>query len=281
MLRGGGHRRWRRISYDPVRDGRNRREHGYPLVLAARLFVGSAWVALADDRPLGYEHEGQRVALGAVEGRVLICVFTEHEDGEELVRRVYLLARCDERRNRCLPPGSPWPRRWRSWRDLRCRGGAGTRRSRRRWPGNPTPRRSCSPPPSSARRLAVERARDAFGVARLRRRLELSQAGFARRFGVPLATLRQWEQGARRPTEPARVLLQLIADAPAMVEEAAAKLPAALTGRLSCLVPKTPARLVAVAAPSYRQEGQIVGVQTSPLAGSKGGRHVVILTTIL
>ena len=65
VLRGGGHRRWRRISYDPVRDGRNRREHGYPLVLAARLFVGSAWVALADDRPLGYEHEGQRVALGA------------------------------------------------------------------------------------------------------------------------------------------------------------------------------------------------------------------------
>ena len=75
-----------------------------------------------------------------------------------------------------------------------------------------------------ARLFAAERARDPFGVARLRRRLGLSQAGFARRFGVPLATLRQWEQGARRPTEPARVLLQLIADAPAMVEEAAAKL---------------------------------------------------------
>lgn len=78
-----------------------------------------------------------------------------------------------------------------------------------------------------ARRLAAERAGDPFGVARLRRHLGLSQAGFARRFGVPLATLRQWEQGTRRPTEPARVLLQLIADAPAMVEEAAAKLPAA------------------------------------------------------
>ena len=65
-----------------------------------------------------------------------------------------------------------------------------------------------------------------FGVARLRRRLGLSQAGFARRFGVPLATLRQCERGVRRPTEPARVLLQLIADAPALVEEAAAKLAA-------------------------------------------------------
>lgn len=81
------------------------------------------------------------------------------------------------------------------------------------------------PAPELARRLAAERAGDPFGVARLRRRLGLSQAGFARRFGVPLATLRQWEQGTRRPTEPARVLLQLIADAPAMVEEAVAKLP--------------------------------------------------------
>ena len=98
------------------------------------------------------------------------------------------------------------------------------RRSQRRQPGSPTPPRSCPPPSWRAGSRRNGRA-DPFGVARLRRRLGLSQAGFARRFGVPLATLRQWEQGARRPTEPARVLLQLIADAPAMVEEAAAKLP--------------------------------------------------------
>ena len=77
-----------RISCDPAKDERNRRKHGYPLVLAARLFAGGAWVDFADDRPLGYEHEVPRVALGLVEGRVLVCVFTEHEDGEELVRHV-------------------------------------------------------------------------------------------------------------------------------------------------------------------------------------------------
>lgn len=83
------------------------------------------------------------------------------------------------------------------------------------------------PAPELERRLAAERARDPFGVARVRRSLGLSQQGFSRRFGVPLATLRQWEQGVRRPSEPARVLLQLIAEAPALVERAAAKLRAA------------------------------------------------------
>jgi DNA-binding transcriptional regulator YiaG len=77
------------------------------------------------------------------------------------------------------------------------------------------------------RRLTAERTRDPCGVARVRRSLGLSQQGFARRFGVPLATLRQWEQGVRRPSEPARVLLQLIVEAPTLVEQAAAKLRAA------------------------------------------------------
>ena len=81
--------------------------------------------------------------------------------------------------------------------------------------------------PELERRLAAERAHDPFGVARVRRSLGLSQQGFAKRFGVPLATLRQWEQGVRRPSEPARVLLQLIVEAPTLVEQAAAKLRAA------------------------------------------------------
>lgn len=45
--------------------------------------------------------------------------------------------------------------------------------------------------PELERRLTAERAHDPSGVARVRRSLGLSQQGFARRFGVPLATLRQ------------------------------------------------------------------------------------------
>lgn len=77
-----------RISYDPAKDERNRRNHGYPLLLAARLFTSGGWIDFADDRRLGYEHEARRIALGEVDGQVVVCVFTEQDDGDELVRRI-------------------------------------------------------------------------------------------------------------------------------------------------------------------------------------------------
>lgn len=50
----------------------------------------------------------------------------------------------------------------------------------------------------------------AVDVAALRGRLGLSQAQFAARFGVSVATLRHWERGDRNPQGPALVLLNLI-----------------------------------------------------------------------
>jgi putative transcriptional regulator len=41
-------------------------------------------------------------------------------------------------------------------------------------------------------------------VKAIRRRLGVSQAEFARLIGVSVATLRNWEQGRRRPEGPAR-----------------------------------------------------------------------------
>ena len=49
---------------------------------------------------------------------------------------------------------------------------------------------------------------------RVRRRLGLSQTDFARRVHVPVATVRDWEQGKRAPRGPARALLRLIDRAP-------------------------------------------------------------------
>lgn len=54
-------------------------------------------------------------------------------------------------------------------------------------------------------------------VKALRQRLGLSQAAFASRFGFSLASVRNWEQGHRRPEGPARVLLRLIQREPAFV----------------------------------------------------------------
>ena len=59
----------------------------------------------------------------------------------------------------------------------------------------------------------------AVDVAAIRRNVGLSQSEFARRIGVSIATLRNWEQGRRTPEGPARVLLALLARNPRIVEE--------------------------------------------------------------
>ena len=57
-------------------------------------------------------------------------------------------------------------------------------------------------------------------VRATRRRLGLSQASFAAKFGFQIATVRNWEQGRTRPDGPARVLLAVIASHPEAVEDA-------------------------------------------------------------
>ena len=54
-------------------------------------------------------------------------------------------------------------------------------------------------------------------VRDLRRRAQLTQTEFASRLGVPVETIRNWEQGKRLPRGPARALLAVIAHAPETV----------------------------------------------------------------
>ena len=49
------------------------------------------------------------------------------------------------------------------------------------------------------------------------RRARLTQLEFASRLGVPVETIRNWEQGKRMPRGPARALLAVIAHAPETV----------------------------------------------------------------
>jgi putative transcriptional regulator len=59
-------------------------------------------------------------------------------------------------------------------------------------------------------------------VRKIRRRLKLSQAEFATKFGLSVATVREWEQHRRKPEGPARVLLKIIKEEPEAVSRALA-----------------------------------------------------------
>jgi putative transcriptional regulator len=59
----------------------------------------------------------------------------------------------------------------------------------------------------------------AIDAAAIRNKTGLSQAAFARRIGVPVGTIRNWEQGRRSPQGPARILLALLDRNPKIVEE--------------------------------------------------------------
>jgi putative transcriptional regulator len=70
---------------------------------------------------------------------------------------------------------------------------------------------------------SVAPAEAAPAVRDLRRRARLTQLEFASRLGVPVETIRNWEQGKRLPRGPARALLAVIAHAPETVFSALAK----------------------------------------------------------
>ena len=80
-------------------------------------------------------------------------------------------------------------------------------------------------PPATQAQLA--RARRVPRVQAIRQRMNLTQEEFAQRFGLPLGTVRDWEQGAHRPDRAAQVLLRVIAKDPDAVIRALEDKPAA------------------------------------------------------
>ena len=57
-------------------------------------------------------------------------------------------------------------------------------------------------------------ADDAAYARAIRSAVRMTQAKFAARIGVPIETVRNWEQGKRSPRGPARALLRVIEGAP-------------------------------------------------------------------
>jgi putative transcriptional regulator len=73
--------------------------------------------------------------------------------------------------------------------------------------------------PSDAQSIATAahnaaRLTDATYARNVRGQTGLTQSAFAARIGVPVETVRNWEQGKRSPRGPARALLKVLEQAP-------------------------------------------------------------------
>jgi putative transcriptional regulator len=66
-------------------------------------------------------------------------------------------------------------------------------------------------------KAALAKLKRVPAVKQLRWQLELTQQAFAERYGIPLGTLRDWEQGRAEPDATARTYLKLIKANPKMV----------------------------------------------------------------
>ncbi len=64
----------------------------------------------------------------------------------------------------------------------------------------------------------VTHAPDSIDVRSIRAASRLTQEGFAQTYGFSVASLRDWEQGRRKPERAARILLAMIAEEPETVE---------------------------------------------------------------
>jgi putative transcriptional regulator len=60
----------------------------------------------------------------------------------------------------------------------------------------------------------------AIDTSAIRKKLKLTQQQFAARYHIPVATLRDWEQGRRVPDAPARALIAAIREEPDAVRRA-------------------------------------------------------------
>jgi putative transcriptional regulator len=69
------------------------------------------------------------------------------------------------------------------------------------------------------RRLIAGRFESGEDIAALRRFVGLTQADFARAIEISVHTLRNWEQGRRRPEGPALALLRIAARHPRIIRE--------------------------------------------------------------
>jgi putative transcriptional regulator len=90
----------------------------------------------------------------------------------------------------------------------------GSERAISRIDGRPLAPRIPDAGPAANGHAANGHSRDASYARSVRGQTGLTQAVFAARIGVPVETVRNWEQGKRSPRGPARALLKVLEQAP-------------------------------------------------------------------
>ena len=91
---------------------------------------------------------------------------------------------------------------------------ASSKASRRRWLGSAA---SWRLRPSILTRFRLRAFKS------IRKSVAKSTAEFEEKFGIPAATMNNWEQGRRKPDPAGRLLLRVIEEAPGIVEQVAHK----------------------------------------------------------
>lgn len=106
--------------------------------------------------------------------------------------------------------------------------------------------------PASEGAVHVDASIDAKAI---RAKTGLSQSEFAKRCGVSIDTLQNWEQGRKEPTGPARVLLSMLARNPNVVQQTLGE-----NARSVGVYKFRPAEMAKL----HASKGEFVGVRLNP-----------------
>lgn len=189
-----------RIVWDASKDATNRRKHRLSFEEASALFdAGVDYLEIFDEAHSA--EEDRFIAIGPIPSGLIVVVFVEPE--EETLRN-----------------------HQRSPRDQEGTEGVPVLRGREAAMSIPElteEQMKRAIPASVRRRLMLGKIESGSDVAALRKFVGLSQPQFASAMGISVHTLRNWEQGRRRPEGPALSLLRIAARHPRMIRENVAK----------------------------------------------------------
>jgi putative transcriptional regulator len=191
------------FEWDNAKERANRRKHGVDFRTAAKVFL-DPYVIEFDD--IDATSELRFNAIGLVDDRMLFVSYTLRGEVASFPPEERSRMRKRSTTRFRLSPKKPPKSDWRAFDAM----------------SEEERHRAALSDPDAAPATAVQlaRARRVPTVRALRQKLKLTQEEFAKRFHLPLGTVRDWEQGAHRPDKAAQVLLTVIAKDPDAVARA-------------------------------------------------------------
>jgi len=202
------------FEWDEAKSARNLRERGFDFEFVTGIFDGPV---VDEEDPRRDYGERRFHATGQMEGRFFVVVYTWRGDRRRII---------SARARRAGESEMTTIRR--SLAEIRRRGGGKVDWALVDATTEEDIRKMIESDPDTAPDLSVNRdwrkviAPYVPDVRALRRKLGLSQAQFASKFGFSVRTIQEWEQGRAIPDRPARILLRVIEKSPKTVERAVA-----------------------------------------------------------